>query len=718
MSRIETVAKLPFMSDSMLNRIYGDKVEKLTMGFEVEVAVDPDDLRELASEDDDSEFDIDAARQTFQNRYQHMEFGKWASFQILNEDAASKFVHKYGIEPKYGWAGKATLESTAEFLSRVNRAGVLEKGPAFRDMMHALDDLFNPVFYAQLPFELVGPGKVPMINGPVHFKDSAPPVLFEIVDMLSWGVISIVDQKNAEYRKTADQILAGANLYMGPTVDKVRDNMLRKLGHITVNNGDGREHMKAAWAYAAVQIMTLYSKWAAGLKTATSRLTIWTDAEHTTTDTLKSIFSKLYEADDALSLDVFDAVDTDFMQSEFEDARDEKERLDEEQFIDEAQDQWARDREAMPGTDGKTAAIEFVKERFQIHFIDEDLERGRQGTQIVEDGSIEPFGAEIIAPPMAPNLALDWLGSKFEFIEETDGLSTNETTGLHCGIGTWEGHYRPSDPKNTIDVLKLLLFLGDPYLLSTFGRESNKYALPMMEDLQKAVRDESLSRDTAKLNKTIYKINSTLLYNADKYRTVNLDKLYAGYLEFRIMGGANYHRRFPDVKRTVMRFAQICVVASSPDLYRKEYLNQLYRLLSHSNRHTTDVAQEKQFAALFKAFAAKNASTFFGSRLKPRATAWELWTVTELPEKLFEFLNTPYLKLTPNYRDTRERVFAWIMDVLSKTGYSLGMREKLVSYVLFRLDRTAQPGNYDSDQMINGNSMTLWPWLMHIKRVI
>lgn len=719
MIRVE--GKLPFLSDSMLLRLYGDKVEKLTMGFEVEVAVNPDGLSEYV-ELDVEEFDIDAARQQFINSYKHMEFGKWASYLLTSEAEAYRFTSQYSIVPKFGWCAKGGKPTTVEFLALVQRFQVLEKGPAFRDMMSGLADLFDPVFYEPIPHQLIGPSKTPVVNDTVSFKPTVSPIFHDIVRLLVAAVRSVVEEKDGAYFKIAEGVLAGANLYMNPNAEYLTRNMLKKLGELVLRKRDSE---RADWAKNAILLMTKYAEQAQKKLVDESRLLFWTTDDparslndFTTYNSLRDVLAKLYEAEDALALDLFSDIDIVDLQFDYERARDEKEHLDEEAFIENARDQWEKDQEIMPTTNA-SSAIAWASERLENDFPDERFGGGSEGTDVVEDTSIDPTGFEIISPPMKPSESLTWLAGKFNFIDDYEIMSTNNSTGLHCNIGTWrDGPYYYGDPAHTIDVLKLLVFLEDQHLLSTFGRTFSTYAESMLSDLQYAIRKESISRDTRSLNKTITKINATLLQSANKFRSVNLNKLHSGYLEFRIMGGESYHQRFPDVRRTALRFAQICVVAANPDLYRKQYLNQLYRLVTQTTGRSVDISTEKQFASLFRAFVIKNAATFFGSSYKPKATAWELWTVNELPEKLIEFLNTKLTELPSNYQKTRPRVFAWIVDVLSKTGYSLPMREKLVSYVLMRFDRTALVGKYDSDDMINGHTLHMWPWLQHIKRVL
>ena len=103
--------------------------------------------------------------------------------------------------------------------------------------------------------------------------------------------------------------------------------------------------------------------------------------------------------------------------------------------------------------------------------------------RVETDSSIDAdygTGAEIISPVYStPRQMLKEMKSLFDIFED-EGADTNSSTGLHVTM-SYAGKSNRAEPNR----LKLALLLGDKYLLSTFGRESNSYAKSQVEQLQK-----------------------------------------------------------------------------------------------------------------------------------------------------------------------------------------------------------------------------------------
>lgn len=197
----------------------------------------------------------------------------------------------------------------------------------------------------------------------------------------------------------------------------------------------------------------------------------------------------------------------------------------------------------------------------------------------IEADDDEGVGVEIISPPMPlPNM-MDELETTLGFIRGNG--ATNESTGLHINLSIPNG--------GKIDYLKLVLFLGDTYILQQFGREANTYARSSLNQIKGAASETGYTRYTAimdQLKKGLLQLASSLLYkqNNDKYVSVNM---HPGYVEFRSMGG-NYDGQWPQIKAGILRFAQALTIASDPDAYRKEYLTKMYKVLTSKETSGVD----------------------------------------------------------------------------------------------------------------------------------
>ena len=195
-------------------------------------------------------------------------------------------------------------------------------------------------------------------------------------------------------------------------------------------------------------------------------------------------------------------------------------------------------------------------------------------------------GVEIISPPLPFEEAMAGLEQIFTFIDEFR-LSTNASTGLHVNISI------PDMPAR-IDPLKLVLFMGDQYTLKQFDRLTNAFT---MSQLRAVVNGVELTGTLPRTVPEIKQAAEEALAATSKHYAVNLDKLRAGYLEFRAIGGANYHRKLDAIKNTIGRWILSVELATNPNAERQEYIKKITQLLGK-----TFIAQsaEKLSNASFK----------------------------------------------------------------------------------------------------------------------
>lgn len=181
-------------------------------------------------------------------------------------------------------------------------------------------------------------------------------------------------------------------------------------------------------------------------------------------------------------------------------------------------------------------------------------------------------GVEIVSPPLPFDDAIAALEKVLGFISHS-GMQTNETTGLHVNVSI-------PDLSARIDPLKLILFMGDKHVLKQFDRLTNAFTRSQFQTVVDGVEL------TGTLPRTVPEIKQAAeeaLKTTTKNYSVNLDKLRSGYLEFRAIGGTNYHRRLMDIKNTIGRWILSVEVASDPQKARKEYLKKIVQLLSKTS---------------------------------------------------------------------------------------------------------------------------------------
>lgn len=217
----------------------------------------------------------------------------------------------------------------------------------------------------------------------------------------------------------------------------------------------------------------------------------------------------------------------------------------------------------------------------------------KENRWIVEpDGSLEPddgddMGLEIISPPLPLNVALEELENVINWGNGDADAYTNESTGLHMGISL---PFKGGD----VDYVKLVLFMGDQYVLEKFERTGNTYCASALEKLKQTQQARKQgSRIPEKTLDALELIKKNLIELAQRYVQDGVGNskytsahIKDGYIEFRSPGGdylamAN-RNELDEIKNTMLRFAYSMYLAGRPDLEREEYAKKLYKLLSIS----------------------------------------------------------------------------------------------------------------------------------------
>ena len=266
----------------------------------------------------------------------------------------------------------------------------------------------------------------------------------------------------------------------------------------------------------------------------------------------------------------------------------------------------------------------------------------KPGLWIVEpDSSLDPddredYGLEIVSPPMPLEQALEKLKQVVDWANSDEGNAyTNESTGLHMGVSV---PFKGGD----VDYLKLILFLGDEYVLQQYGREANTYTKAAMREIQQRARTEKNATGVLELlkNNLIELAQRELAKNTGEGKYTSAHK-QGKYIEFRSAGGdwlANTDlneavgapQGLDKLQNTMMRYAYAMYLASRPDLERREYAKKLYKLVAPEGNDST-MALFSQYAAgeldkdqLKKRWAEKTLS-----REDPAAVAKGEWVVID-----------------------------------------------------------------------------------------
>lgn len=148
---------------------------------------------------------------------------------------------------------------------------------------------------------------------------------------------------------------------------------------------------------------------------------------------------------------------------------------------------------------------------------------------------------------------------------------TNDSTGLHINVSV------PNFSRTDLDYVKLVLLLGDTYLLRMFNRFGNTYARSSFEEIKAVGGDDE--RVLTELQNDLNSVASRIINNGwtDKYSTVNV---HSNRIEFRSPGGDWIEDQ--DIEFIISSIRRMVVVldaALDPTKYQKEYAKKLYKFL-------------------------------------------------------------------------------------------------------------------------------------------
>jgi hypothetical protein len=212
------------------------------------------------------------------------------------------------------------------------------------------------------------------------------------------------------------------------------------------------------------------------------------------------------------------------------------------------------------------------------------------------DGSLssaedsDDAGVELVSPPMLLDDGLAALQKVFDWAKSRDAY-TNRSTGFHVGVSI------PNQTMENVNHLKLILLLGDNYVLEKFGRSNNNYTKSMLDKALAAtkMRDfktklpEILEQarqgmlDNAKQNINALLVNS----DRDRFVTVNIKR---SYIEFRSAGG-NYIDEIDKIRETILRYVRVLAAAADPEDSKEDYYKKFYKLVTSSVKTPTSAVE-------------------------------------------------------------------------------------------------------------------------------
>jgi predicted nucleotidyltransferase len=219
------------------------------------------------------------------------------------------------------------------------------------------------------------------------------------------------------------------------------------------------------------------------------------------------------------------------------------------------------------------------------------------------DSSIEPDdpdygGIELVSPPMPLLQGLAAMDTFFEWAHSY-GVATNETTGFHINLSL------PPELMSELDPIKLILFIGDKYILDQFDRANSQFAKNLIDQLTDRVSARSrrgllgglagmFNQMKRRMDVVAIDVLADLLPQHDRHVSINIkDK----YIEFRSAGG-DYIGRYDEIRLTVLRCVRALAIACDPAAEQREYAKKLYKVFGeYTSTHRDVIEQFVKYAA-------------------------------------------------------------------------------------------------------------------------
>lgn len=199
------------------------------------------------------------------------------------------------------------------------------------------------------------------------------------------------------------------------------------------------------------------------------------------------------------------------------------------------------------------------------------------------DGDADSYPVELVSPVLEYPDFQEALQQSFSAMRLWGAKqATNDSCGLHLNLSVDGINLRES-----LDLMKLIILLGESHIAGLFNRDFNSYAQriePYIKNYLSAFAD--LPAQIKELvSRPLYPVteNVDLVIPLDKYFSFNLTKIKKhNFIEFRLVGGADYHTRIPEIVATAKKLSWALVSACDPTAYRELYITKLMRLVSRA----------------------------------------------------------------------------------------------------------------------------------------
>jgi len=195
---------------------------------------------------------------------------------------------------------------------------------------------------------------------------------------------------------------------------------------------------------------------------------------------------------------------------------------------------------------------------------------------IEPDSSLGSSGIEVKSPVVPLKEFIEIMPNVFDWIKKHG--RTTESCGFHVNMSI-KGI---NNLKSNLDLYKLIVFLDEEYIYKFFSsRKNNDYAESLKQKILKGGIGVNIDRKDIKKIVDNEKIKKFINFNHhDSITFEGLNSEHPDWIEFRYLGGSNYHKKWSNIKPIVARYAYYLNIAVNPNYKKKEYIKKLLRLLN------------------------------------------------------------------------------------------------------------------------------------------
>ena len=196
------------------------------------------------------------------------------------------------------------------------------------------------------------------------------------------------------------------------------------------------------------------------------------------------------------------------------------------------------------------------------------------------DESLGDDGVEIITDKIyGISEAISQFNKIIELIQNEDELYTNNSTGLHINIGTWQDI-------SQIDLTKLLVFSNETKILSNMERQSNRYSSSLVKELVSFLDHKNKMKSKFKnYDKIIKDMNKELLLYSNHSSFMDFEKLkHKGYIEIRGFGNNDYEYKKDYIIKMLQYLSRVMEIASDPNEAKQQYIKKLYKIFDYETK--------------------------------------------------------------------------------------------------------------------------------------